>query len=233
MSAAVGMDRPDRVDVFVQQHQIFRRLDDLKRKGHVGEPRHARQVALRFRIGGRPVLEVLLLLRGRPGLIGDLVAFDDTLSGGHALLRAVILNVPRGGVRDLPEAGEIGLPVRRARNGVLGGVWATAAGAIAHSAATSTSRRHRCARRSSCTLPGAVSRSAGAGRPGDQLAAVGHREGARIGGRRAVLGRYPLTTTSLPIGKSVFRTPRLRSAFGPAVSIAQLTTFPSAPLTSM
>ena len=47
------------------------------------------------------------------------------------------------------------------------------------------------------------------------------------------LARSPSTITSLPIGKSVFRRPRRTSAFGAPASIAQLTTLPSGPVTSM
>src|SRR6185369_3627385 len=97
MPAAVDMNSPYGMHVFVQQNDVSRRLDDLNRKGHVGQARNARQVALGFRIGGRAILEVLFLLGCRPRLIRNLVAFDDALSGGDISLGTMILDVPRGG----------------------------------------------------------------------------------------------------------------------------------------
>src|SRR6266849_4606279 len=47
------------------------------------------------------------------------------------------------------------------------------------------------------------------------------------------LARNPSTTISVPNAKSVFRKPRLISAFGGPNSTAQFTTVPSEPFTSM
>src|SRR2546425_1891265 len=47
------------------------------------------------------------------------------------------------------------------------------------------------------------------------------------------LARKPSTIISMPAGKSVFLSPRRKSALGAPASIAQFTTFPSASLTSM
>src|ERR1700733_5274147 len=107
MRAAVDVNRADGMNVFVQHDNFSRSLHDLKWKRHIGESWDARQVALRLRIGGGAALEVLPFLLGGPRLVGNLVAFDDTLAGRHAFLRAMVLNVPGGRVRDLPEAGQI------------------------------------------------------------------------------------------------------------------------------
>ena len=45
--------------------------------------RHPRQITLSFRVSGHAVCIVLLLLRQRPRLIRDFVAFHHTLSSGH------------------------------------------------------------------------------------------------------------------------------------------------------
>jgi len=52
-------------------------LDDLKRIGHVHRARDAREEALDLGIAIEPVLLVVLLLCGGPGLIRDLPPFDD------------------------------------------------------------------------------------------------------------------------------------------------------------
>src|SRR4029079_5263298 len=50
---------------------------------HVRRTRHSGHVALDLGISLEPVLCVLLLLRGGPWLIRDVVALDDTLACGH------------------------------------------------------------------------------------------------------------------------------------------------------
>ena len=68
---------------------------------------------------------------------------------------------------------------------------------------------------------------------------VGKQGAAAAAARRApavLRGRAEHGTVvrwSMPVGRSVFRTPRRARALGPAVSTAQLMTRPSFPLTSM
>ena len=67
---------------------LFGALKNLKRIRHVRRARHAGHEALDLGIALQPVLGVLLLLRERPRLVGDLVALDDAFSGGNAAHRA-------------------------------------------------------------------------------------------------------------------------------------------------
>ena len=90
----------------------LRRLSDLKRIGHVGDARHARQIAVGFgEIGGLAIGEVFLLLCQSPGLIGDLIALYDAQSRRDSQLPDMILNVPGSGVHRLPDAVQIRLSV--------------------------------------------------------------------------------------------------------------------------
>src|SRR6185436_12507528 len=114
----VHEDVADGVVELVEDVDLVLRLQDLKRKRHVGDARDARQVALRFRIRGRAVRVVLLLLRQRLRPVRDLVPLDNPLACGHAERRAVILDVPGGGARHLPEAGDVRLAVRGLRRRV-------------------------------------------------------------------------------------------------------------------
>src|ERR1051325_11031291 len=72
-------------------------------------------------IGGRAVFVVLFLSGQGPRLIRNLAAFDNALTRRHAFLCGMILNVPGGGVHDLPDPRQIGLFVTRAWD--RGGVW--------------------------------------------------------------------------------------------------------------
>jgi hypothetical protein len=83
MAAAVGEDLTRGVDVFVEEHHAVRELENLKRIRHVGDARHARQVALGLGISRHPVLVVLPLLLQRPGLIRNLVSLYDALTRRH------------------------------------------------------------------------------------------------------------------------------------------------------
>src|SRR5262249_37666734 len=103
-----------------------RELEDLKRKWHVGDARHAREVTLCFRIRSGTVLIVLLLLGESPRLIRNRVALHDTLARGLAApgrqpgepLPGMVLNVPGRRVDDLPDALQIRLPGSRPRRRV-------------------------------------------------------------------------------------------------------------------
>ena len=122
-------------------HDLGRALDDLKLVRHVHRARNARQEALDFRIAVQPVVEVLLLPLRRPRLVRDLVALDHAEVGGypadraqrndrrrqhrhvlvhaglgHHRTRGVGLEVPVRAVVGLPDAAEVGLPVRLRRH---------------------------------------------------------------------------------------------------------------------
>ena len=82
-------------------------------------------------VGGAALLEVLFLLRERPGLIRNLAAFDDALAAGAGAVRAVelrvkaglrlvILQIPVGGDERLPDAAQIGMAVGAMRGAVRG-----------------------------------------------------------------------------------------------------------------
>src|SRR4029450_4028947 len=104
MRAAIQRHEAMDVDVFVDDQDVVRELGDLKRKWHIRDAWHARHIAFRFRIEGRTLFEVLLLLRQGPLLIWNVIALDDTLSRRHAESPGMILNIPRGSVERLPDA---------------------------------------------------------------------------------------------------------------------------------
>ena len=145
MRRAVRVDKPDALRVLERHRHVGRRLEDLKRKRHVHDARHAWQIALRFRIGGRAIGEVLLLPLERPGLVGDLVAFNDSLAGGHAQPRGVVLDLPRRGSEHLPDALQIGPAVGRP--------WNRAVCAAAVTAASETSAAIRIEPGNPCRIP--------------------------------------------------------------------------------
>ena len=120
MRAAVGVDDADGVGELVGDDHVVGRLQDAERERHVGDARHPRQKALPHGVRGQPVRVVLLLLLGRPGLVGDPAALDDAEAGGNAVLGVVGADVPRRGVQHLPEAAEIGVSLRGARAVVAG-----------------------------------------------------------------------------------------------------------------
>src|SRR2546421_8221577 len=124
MRVAVHVDEADHAGVLVQDGDLVGLLHDAERIRHVGETRHARQNALVLRIERLAVLEVLLLLRERLGAVGNLVPLDHATACGNTEARAVILQVPGGGVQHLPDALQVGLPLARAgwRVGSRGGL---------------------------------------------------------------------------------------------------------------
>ena len=101
-------------------------LHDLKRKGHVGRARNAGEVTLDLRVPGDPVVEVLLLLGGGPGLVGDLVPLDDSQARRQGADRAelehralaglMILQIPMRRPDGLPDAIQVRLAVSRTRD---------------------------------------------------------------------------------------------------------------------
>jgi hypothetical protein len=77
------------------------------------------------------ILEVGLLLRERLGLVGNVAAFDDALSGRAGAIRPgefrmrtrlglVILQVPVRGHQGLPDTVQIGVAIGRARRAIPG-----------------------------------------------------------------------------------------------------------------
>src|SRR2546421_1313224 len=124
MRVAVHVDEADHAGVLVQDGDLVGLLHDAERIRHVGETRHARQNALVLRIERLAVLEVLLLLRERLGAVGNLVPLDHATACGNTEARAVILQVPGGGVQHLPDALQVGLALARAgwRVGSRGGL---------------------------------------------------------------------------------------------------------------
>src|SRR5262245_7857352 len=87
----------------------------------VGDARHPRQKAFVDGIARVAVLEILLLLRERRWSVRDLVALDDAVARWNAEARAVILNVPRRRIDDLPDALQVRLPFTRFRWRVCAG----------------------------------------------------------------------------------------------------------------
>ena len=112
MRVAVHVDVAKRVVVLVEDVDLVRLLDDLKRIRHVGDARHAGEQALGVGIERRATRVVLLLLLECPGLIRNVIPFDHASAGRHAESRIVILNIPRGRVQDLPDSLQVGWPLR-------------------------------------------------------------------------------------------------------------------------
>src|SRR5205085_7740687 len=83
---------------------VIARLKNLKWEFHVHDARNAWHEALRERIGGLTVLVVFLLFRGRGWLVRNLAALDYASAGRHAVPRAVVLQIVRRSVADLPDA---------------------------------------------------------------------------------------------------------------------------------
>src|SRR4051812_27760435 len=98
--------------VLVEDRRQTWRLKNLKRVRQVGDARHAGQIAVVEGIICQPLVEVLLLPGRGPRLIGDVVALDNPLTGRFAEAGGMTLDVPCRGVEDLPDALEIGFPVR-------------------------------------------------------------------------------------------------------------------------
>src|SRR5262245_8152512 len=115
--------------IVLEQHaDVGRRLNDLKRKRHVHDARDTRLKALRLRVQGETVLEVLVPCCQRRRQIRELAAFDNTLAGRDALGGLMVLNIPGGGGEGLPDArkirlaiGSAGQPVRCSRSRRLSG----------------------------------------------------------------------------------------------------------------
>ena len=73
----------------------LRRLENLKRKIEIHDPRNAGDVALPQRIGLRTILKIFRFLRRGPGLIRNLIAHHDGPAGQHIEPRCVILKIGR------------------------------------------------------------------------------------------------------------------------------------------
>src|SRR5204863_9551457 len=104
----------------VAEADLIRILKNLERVGHIVRPRDARQITLREPgVLGVALVIVLFLLRERLWLVGDHVAFDDSLAWRHAEMaeehRVVILNIPGRVVQRLPDAAQVRLALGRAR----------------------------------------------------------------------------------------------------------------------
>ena len=112
MRAAVHGNGSQRVGKFVGDRDSLGSLDDLEWVRHISGARNARQIAVGFD-GVRRLAagEVLQLFRRGPGLVRNLVAFDNALSGRPTDLTRVVLKVPRGGIHRLPDSAEVGFPV--------------------------------------------------------------------------------------------------------------------------
>ena len=104
--------------ILVNDGDLVGLLDDLKRIRHVGDAGNSRKIALAFRVERRALFEVHLLLRERRRLIGDGAPFHHATPGGYAEARAVVFEVPRGRVEDLPDALQVRMPVPGARRRV-------------------------------------------------------------------------------------------------------------------
>ena len=121
LQLAVHTDDTAGAGKFVSHHNIRRRLDDLKRIGHIRGTRNAWQITLHFRIQLHPVLSVFLLFFRCPRLVRNLVALDYTRPAGNAESRAesshrswgrrMILNVPVGRVECLPNTIQVGFAI--------------------------------------------------------------------------------------------------------------------------
>jgi hypothetical protein len=90
-------------------------LEDLKREIQIHDARHAGYIALVERVCLLPILIVFGLLGSRPRLIRDFAAVDNGTAGGHIKARGVILKIGRRGTGRLPDAFEVRLAIRRAR----------------------------------------------------------------------------------------------------------------------
>ena len=114
----IRVDRADRVDILVDDHHRVSSLKNLKGIGHIRDARDARQITLSYGIGSQAVFKVLLLLRRGPRLVGDFIPFNHALPCRNVKLRMMVLNVPRGGVENLPDALQVRPAVRRAWRGI-------------------------------------------------------------------------------------------------------------------
>ena len=113
----VHEDVAGRVEVFVEDRHVGRRLHDVERVWHVGDARHPWQEALCLGVGGQAILEVFLFLGERPRLVRNVVSLDHALTRRHTQRRLMVLKVPRRRAQDLPHAGQVGLAIIRAWQG--------------------------------------------------------------------------------------------------------------------
>src|SRR5262245_36266593 len=117
MRRAVSEDASARVPEFVRHRDQLGALNDLERERHIGGSWNAGHVTGRLgRICALTPLVVRFLLSESSGLIWNYAALNHTLPRRHTQRRVVILKVPRGRIQYLPDAVQIRLAVRRARN---------------------------------------------------------------------------------------------------------------------
>ena len=110
MPAAIGEDLTNGVQVFVEDDDAVRQLKNLKWVRHIGDARHARQIALCLGICRHPILVVLSFLFEGPRHVRNVVPFHDSLTCRHTepgwqsreSSTSMVLDVPCRGVEDLP-----------------------------------------------------------------------------------------------------------------------------------
>ena len=90
---AVGVNRPDRMAELIDDRQVARPLEDLKRLAAVDAARRPQREAFAPRVGGGAGGEVLLAPLERRRLIWDGTAIDDAQAGRRVLSHGVRLEV--------------------------------------------------------------------------------------------------------------------------------------------
>src|SRR5262245_59451964 len=103
MRIAVHVGKANRAQILVEKGDLVALLHDLKRVRHVRDPRDPGQKTFALRIERGAILEILLPLLERRGLVGDRAALDNAAAGRHAEARVVIFEIPCGCVEDLPD----------------------------------------------------------------------------------------------------------------------------------
>ena len=112
---AVHIDVTKTMNILIEDRDLCGRLNNLKRIGHIRDPGHTDHLAIRFRVRGQAVPEILLPLRGGPRLVRNSIANDDALPGGDSQSARMIFNVPHGRVYGLPDALKIRISVGSSR----------------------------------------------------------------------------------------------------------------------
>src|ERR1019366_4479914 len=181
------------------------------------------------RIAGSAGGEVLRALFERCRPIGDRVPFHHSCAGRVIFRRRMRFEAVAAPAERLPDTGEVRLAAcisrnsrpRRRRRACSDGV---------------SQRQNKPQRRKQSqdalahfSAPGA----SGFDEPANRFRPSGNCTLVPLTVAEPRLARKPLTSSSTPVGKSVLRRPRRRSAFGAPNSTAQFVTFPSSPFTSM
>src|SRR5262245_36645574 len=101
---AVQINQPVNLRPFKSQSEMLGSLEDLKREFHVHDARNAGEIAFANGVESLTLVEVLLLFRGGPRLVGNFTAFDDAFARGHCITCRVIEEIVSSAAADLPNS---------------------------------------------------------------------------------------------------------------------------------